>query len=68
MVGSFNAARLTSDFHIDARYVPRLVIALGKPAEEVRLTDAEDAEHLTYYRDGQNVHYVPKLSLEDVLI
>ncbi len=68
MVGSFDAARLASDFNMIARYVPRLVIALGKPAEEVRLTDAEDAEHLVYYRDDHNVHYVPKLSLEDVLI
>ena len=68
MLGSFDAARLCADFHVPARYVPRLAIALGKPAEQVRLTEAADAAHLCYYRDENNVHYVPKLSLEDILL
>ena len=68
MVGSFNAERLNADLDIPTRYTPLLVLALGTPAEEVRLVEAEDAEHLIYYRDGENVHYVPKLKLEDVLL
>ncbi len=68
MIGSFNPERLSADLGTDARYVPALVIALGTPAEEVILEDAPDAEHLIYYRDEQNVHHVPKLKLEDVLL
>jgi nitroreductase len=68
MVGSFNAERLQSDLALDARYTPMLVLALGTPAEEVHLVEATDPARLTYYRDEHNVHYVPKLKLEDVLL
>ncbi len=68
MIGSFNPTRLCEDLGISARYKPLLVIALGTPAEQVVLEDAVDAEHLIYYRDEQNVHHVPKLKLEDVLL
>ena len=47
---------------------PIAVIAIGKPAERVFLVSAEgDNPDLTYYRkDG--VHFVPKLSLSQILI
>ena len=47
---------------------PIAVIAIGKPAERIFLVSAEgDNPNLTYYRkDG--VHFVPKLSLSQILI
>ncbi len=47
---------------------PLAVIAVGKPAESVYLRPVESgAASLAYYRkDG--VHYVPKLTLEQILI
>ena len=47
---------------------PIAVIAIGKPAERVFLVSAEgENPDLTYYRkDG--VHFVPKLSLSQILI
>jgi nitroreductase len=68
MIGSFNPTRLSADLQVPERYKPVLVIALGTPAEEVVLEDAPDTEHLIYYRDAENVHHVPKLKLEDVLL
>ena len=68
MVGSFNAERLNADLGVPARYTPLLVLALGTPAEDCRLVEAEGPAKLTYYRDENNVHYVPKLKLEDVLL
>ncbi len=68
MIGSFHPGRLSADLQVPERYTPVLVIALGTPAEQVVLEDAPDAEHLIYYRDEQNVHHVPKLKLEDVLL
>lgn len=68
MLGSFNPSRLCEDLKVPARYTPALVIALGTPAEEVVLEDAKDGAHLAYYRDAENVHHVPKLKLEDVLL
>lgn len=67
MLGSFDPARLNTDFGIPERYVPTLAIALGKPAETIRLTDPRDGS-LHYYRDAAGVHYVPKHTLEEVLI
>ncbi len=67
MLGSFHPDKLREDFDIPARYIPQLVIALGKPAEVAVLTEVRDGS-LTYYRDEQNTHYVPKRRLEDILI
>lgn len=67
MLGSFHPARLSADLDIPARYRPLLVIALGTPAEQVVLEDA-DGDAVTYYRDAENVHHVPKRRLEDILL
>ena len=67
MLGSFDPARLAQDLSIPARYIPLLVIALGTPAEEVVLEDAQNST-VTYYRDADNVHHVPKRRLEDILL
>jgi nitroreductase len=46
-------------------YSPFLVVALGKPGEEVVLESA--GEDIEYYRDENGVHHVPKLQLKDIL-
>ena len=48
-------------------YFPALVIALGKPAERVYLTDVVDGD-IKYFRDENDDHAVPKLSLDDLII
>ena len=45
-----------------------LVIALGKPVEEVVLEDVGSDESLTYYRTVDRVHHVPKRRLQDLLL
>jgi len=45
-----------------------LVIALGKPVEEVVLEDVGSEESLTYYRTGDRVHHVPKRRLKDLVL
>jgi hypothetical protein len=45
-----------------------LVIALGYPVEERRIAPVGADGSLRYYRDEAGVHYVPKLSLKDVLV
>ena len=49
-----------------AGYLPRLVIALGYPAETV-LLEKGDID-LKYWRDEEGVHHVPKLSLETLVL
>ncbi len=66
MIGSFHPTRLCEDFDIPTRYVPQLAIALGKSAEHAELV--EECGSLTYYRDENGTHFVPKRRLEDILI
>lgn len=48
-------------------YEPLAVVAVGKPAEQIELVPAHEGDDLGYYRrDG--VHYVPKLTPEDLTI
>ena len=47
---------------------PLLIVAFGKPDEKIVLTEALPGENLNYYRDENDVHYVPKRRLEDVLL
>ena len=46
---------------------PVLVVALGAPAETIRLVDAAPGDSLSYYRTPENVHCVPKLSVEELI-
>lgn len=50
------------------RYTIRLVLALGKPREEVKVVPVGDSGSVKYYRDENQVHYVPKRCLEDILL
>ncbi|MBT3278270.1 MAG: nitroreductase family protein [Phycisphaerales bacterium] len=44
-----------------------LVLAVGKPVEEVVLEEMLPGESFEYWRDEANSHHVPKRRLEDVL-
>lgn len=45
-----------------------LIIALGHPAEQITLDEVHNTEDIQYWRDAQQVHHVPKRSLEDILV
>ena len=47
--------------------LPRLLIALGKKAETVILCEAQDG-NTKYFRNSANVHFVPKRSLDEIII
>ena len=55
---------------IDERYTPRYVLAIGYPAEEVRITDMPDDDDadFKYYRTADGVHHVPKRPLAQLII
>ena len=67
MIGLFNREKIIGIMGTPASVEPRLVIALGKPDEEIRLVDAT-ADNLPFYRDESDVHYVPKRKLEDLIL
>lgn len=68
MVGSIKREPLRKDLKIDGKFEILLVIALGVPAEKVVLEDASKIGKVTYYRDENSVHHVPKRPLDEVIV
>lgn len=67
MIGNFNAGPVQDALGLKEEIRPLLIVAVGKPDEEVILTDVVDGK-TGYYRDEQDRHYVPKRKLEDLVI
>jgi len=53
---------------IPPRYESLLVLSLGKPKEKVVLETVGPDGNINYWRDGDNVHHVPKRRLDDIII
>lgn len=68
MIGSFKAEDMQNTLSLPEYLLPVLTVAIGEPAETVVLTELEGSDSTNYYRDEQDIHYVPKRKLEDVLI
>lgn len=67
MLGSFVPEAVSEYFAFPEHIVPKLVIALGKP-DEVCVVEDSAGGNVTYYRDEENVHHVPKRTLEEILL
>lgn len=68
MIGSFSAGKVAEAFQLPEHIKPMLVVAIGKPDETVVLTDLPEDGNFKYYRDENDVHYVPKRSLEEIVL
>ena len=68
MIGNFIADELKHTLSLPENIRPLLVVALGKPDEKVVLTDVGEGGSTVYYRDENDVHYVPKRSLKDLML
>ncbi len=68
MIGYFSPKKLSEALSLPDNIVPMLIVAFGKPDETVVLTEVQPGGDLNYYRDENDVHYVPKRPLEDLLL
>ena len=68
MIGNFSPKKLAETMDLPENIVPMLIVAFGKPDEDIVLTEAEAGESLNYYRDEQDTHYVPKRKLNDIIL
>ena len=69
MLANIRRPKLAESLHIDTeRFTIELVLALGKPKETVKIVDIPENGSVKYYRDQDQVHYVPKRHLEDILV
>jgi nitroreductase len=68
MIGSIRRQDLKNDASIPAQYEILLVLALGKPKEIVQIEPLGPDGSVRYWRDEQQVHHVPKRSLDDIIL
>jgi nitroreductase len=68
MIGSIKKEALRQVLQLDKQYEILLVLALGKPAEKVVLTDLPESGSTKYWRDEESTHFVPKRKLDDIIL
>lgn len=68
MIGSVNRPELTRALNIPTQFEILLVLALGKPKEQVQIDPVGPDGSIRYWRDDQQIHHVPKRSIEDILL
>lgn len=67
MFGAIKRDELKSLLGFDEHLEIELVIALGKPKEQIILEDVE-SNNVKYWRDENQVHHVPKRKIEEIII
>lgn len=67
MIGNFSPAKVSETLGFEENITPVLIIGLGKGDETIIIKEIENGENVNYYRDEQDVHYVPKRKLSDII-
>ncbi len=65
-IGAFEREKVRENLELP--WEPLLVVAIGKPAETIRLVEIGAEDNKNYWRDEQGVHYVPKVALDELII
>jgi nitroreductase len=68
MIGSIQRDGLRKSLTILPRYEILLVLALGKPKENVQMENTGPEGDIKYWRDAEGIHHVPKRSLEEIIL
>lgn len=69
MIGNFVKEKMQAALGLPEHLLPVLVLAVGKPDEEIILEPlTEEGGSTAYYRDADGRHHVPKRRLEDVIV
>ncbi|MBP1748806.1 MAG: oxygen-insensitive nitroreductase / dihydropteridine reductase [Deltaproteobacteria bacterium] len=66
MLTNVNKDRLSALLKIPRQYPILIVIALGKPKEQIVIDEVKDGD-IKYWRDADQVHHVPKRSLSELI-
>ena len=67
IIGSIKREELSNDLSIPDNFEILLILALGKPVENVIVEDIKAAD-VKYWRDKNKIHHVPKRSLKELII
>lgn len=67
IIKSFDKKKLCELLGLEEHIVPQHVVALGVPVEEVEIVPMK-AGDIKYWRDAEGKHYVPKRSIDEILL
>ncbi len=68
IIAAINKESLTKTLNITDNLEILLVLAIGKPKEEINIYEIDNGEDTKYWRDKNKVHQVPKRKLQDIVI
>ena len=68
MLGSINRKHLREILNLEPQYKILLVLAVGKPKEEIKIEDVGPDGNIRYWRDSEGVHHVPKRPLQEIIV
>lgn len=68
MIGSINKNELHNKLKLSNNLEIQLVIALGRPVENIILEDVQSDGDIKYYRDADGNHHVPKRTLDELIV
>jgi nitroreductase len=68
IIGLIDRKKLSKELQLSDRFEIKLIIALGKPKEQVVIDPMPTDGNINYWRDGQNVHHVPKRRLTEMIL
>lgn len=68
MIGAFKHDAMKKLLGMGENLKPRLVLALGKPAEKVTLDRVGPDGSIKYWRDEKGIHHVPKRPLGELVV
>jgi len=68
IIGLIKRQPLRQALNIPERYEILVALALGAPAEQIVLDNVPASGDIKYWRDEQDVHHVPKRSLDTIIV
>ncbi len=67
MIASIKREQLHNELKIPEQYEILLILALGKPIENVIIDEIKE-DNIKYWRDSEKNHHVPKRSLDELIL
>ena len=68
MIASINRKDIRPMLNIESHLKILLVLAIGKPKEEVVIESVGSDGSILYWRDAEAVHHLPKRALTDIIV
>jgi hypothetical protein len=68
MIAAVSKKKLKKSLNISDHLKILLIIAIGKPKENIILESVDLSNSIKYWRDKNGIHHVPKRTLEDIII